>query len=103
MTSVSVIVATWQRPDQLERCLAGVLAQDPPAREILVVARPEDAGTHAVLAGIDSPGPLVRTIPVMAPGVIAAMNAGRAGATGEIVAFTDDDAVPDHDLSLIHI
>jgi cellulose synthase/poly-beta-1,6-N-acetylglucosamine synthase-like glycosyltransferase len=97
VTSVSVVVPTWQRPEQLERCLGGVLAQEHPAREVLVVARPEDAGTHAVLAGVASTGPLVRTIPVMAPGVIAAMNAGRTGATGEIVAFTDDDAVPDHD------
>ncbi len=94
---VSLIVATWQRPDQLKRCISGVLAQEYQPREVLVVARAEDASTRDVLAQIDRSKPPVRTVTVDTPGVVAALNAGGAEATGDILAFTDDDAIPDAD------
>jgi cellulose synthase/poly-beta-1,6-N-acetylglucosamine synthase-like glycosyltransferase len=39
----------------------------------------------------------LKSVVVTVPGVIAAMNAGIEAATGEIVAFTDDDAAPHFD------
>jgi GT2 family glycosyltransferase len=90
--SVSVLLCTYQRPSSLARCLAGLAAQARPPGEVLVVVRPEDLATRAVVArGWDLP---VREVVVERPGLVAARNAGLAVATGDIAAFTDDDAVP---------
>lgn len=89
---VSVIVPSYRRPQDLERCLAALGRQVEPPAEILVVLRPEDAAGHAVATASDRP-PL-RVIEVKRPGQVAALNAGRAAASGEILAFTDDDAEP---------
>jgi len=91
---VTVVVPTWRRPDLLQRCLEGVIAQDPAADEILVVARPDDAATLDVIeARAGSPG--VRWVEVTEPGYVPPVRAGLAAATGDLVAFIDDDAVPE--------
>jgi GT2 family glycosyltransferase len=90
--SVSVLVPTYQRPAALARCLAGLAAQVRPPDEVLVVVRGEDVATRAVVArGWDLP---VHEVVVARPGAVAARNAGLEVATGDVVAFTDDDAVP---------
>jgi cellulose synthase/poly-beta-1,6-N-acetylglucosamine synthase-like glycosyltransferase len=96
---LSVVVPTYRRPADLERCLAALDAQARPADEIIVVARADDHATHAFL-GTRPPGPgthNLRVAPVTQPGVIAAYNRGLETACGEIVCFTDDDAAPHPD------
>jgi len=90
---VSVIVPTYQRPEDLRRCLRGLTRQERPADEILVVARPQDHATTAVCQELNGTAP-VRVVYVDRPGQVAALNAGRAAARGSIVAMTDDDAEP---------
>ncbi|MGF6722900.1 glycosyltransferase involved in cell wall biosynthesis [Paraburkholderia sp. GAS41] len=96
---LSVIVPTYRRPADLARCLAALEAQLRPADEVIVVARPDDAATHALLherlrgAGSDA----LRVAPVGQPGVVAAYNCGLDNAQGDIVCFTDDDAAPHPD------
>lgn len=100
--SLSVIVATWRRPGDLERCLGALDAQSRPADDVIVVARPDDAPTHAYLRTRRA-GPGTRNLRVAAvsqPGVVAAYNAGLEAARGDIIAFTDDDAAPHADWAL---
>lgn len=89
---VTVVVPSYRRPELLVRCLAGLAAQVRPADEIVVVRRDTDAATAAALEPLL--GGALRDVEVSAPGVLAAMRAGVAEATGDIIAFTDDDAVP---------
>ncbi|SFP11494.1 glycosyltransferase family 2 protein [Ralstonia sp. NFACC01] len=97
--AMSVVIATWRRPQMLQRCLDGLLAQTFDARRLeLVVADdgPDDA-TRAVVDGFAAaaPGWRVRYVPVReTQGPAAARNRGWQAATGDIIAFTDDDTIP---------
>jgi glycosyltransferase involved in cell wall biosynthesis len=92
---ISVVVPSYRRPESLARCLDGLAGQDRSPDEVLVVARADDWTTLDVLRAC---GRLkVQTVQVRTPGVLAAMRAGAGTATGDVVAFTDDDAVPRRD------
>jgi glycosyltransferase involved in cell wall biosynthesis len=92
---VSVVVPTHGRPALLARCLSALAAQTLPAAdyEVIVVSDGPDAGTRDA---IDESPRAVRhlTLPRRA-GPAAARNAGWRAALAPIVAFTDDDTVPD--------
>lgn len=83
----SVIVASWQRPFWLKRCLRALGQLDYPAFEIIVVA---DA---AALTGID--GENLKKVPFDEANLSRARNAGIAVAGGDVCAFIDDDTVPE--------
>lgn len=86
---VSLIVVSRHRPESLLRTLVAVAQMDHPSFELIVVACP--AGADAARAqGIAS-----RIVPFDEPGIGAARNAGLAQAAAPIVAFLDDDAVPE--------
>lgn len=91
---ISVLIPTWQRPTNLVRCLEGLARQDRPADEIIVIAREEDRPTSAVLAEQEGE---IRVVTVDEPGHVQALNRGLDVASGDVVAITDDDAVPRHD------
>lgn len=93
--SLSVIVATWRRPHQLRQCLAGISAQARAPDDVLVVVRPDDQETRDELSRIADQR--VTVVDVEVSGVVAALNAGRTAARTDLIAFTDDDAVPDLD------
>jgi cellulose synthase/poly-beta-1,6-N-acetylglucosamine synthase-like glycosyltransferase len=61
---------------------------------VLVVVRDSDDETWAFLRGCGLPALPLRSVSTSRPGLIAAMDAGLAQAQGDIVAITDDDAVP---------
>ena len=88
---VSVIVVSRGRGESLGLTLAGLsrLAYDP--FEIVVVADAE--GQEAVRRARLSDE--VKVIPFADPNISEARNRGLAQAAGEIVAFIDDDAVPE--------
>ncbi|MEO1394471.1 MAG: glycosyltransferase family 2 protein [Cyanobacteria bacterium J06634_5] len=94
--NITVIIPSYRRPKDLTRCLEALHSQTVPANEIIVVVREEDVETRAVLDTILDALPLTQIL-VSVSGVIAAMNAGLEAATGDIVAFTDDDAAPQTD------
>jgi glycosyltransferase involved in cell wall biosynthesis len=89
--SVSVVICTRDRPQDLDRCLHSLatLATDP--HEVLVVDNTAgDASTADVCARH-----AVRRVVEPEPGLSRARNRGIAETTGAIVAFTDDDCVVD--------
>lgn len=103
-TLVSVVVPTCGRPQLLNRCLAALVDQhlDPASYELIVVddAPSEDVKTLVMAWATRTlgHGPIVGYIPNKGPhGPAAARNVGWRAACGEIIAFTDDDAVPDRD------
>jgi len=85
--SVSVVIVSRQRPDMLRRCLLAIGQLDYPNFEVVVVA---DPGGQVVAS--DFP---VRIVPFDQPNISAARNLGLVAAAGEVVAFIDDDAVPE--------
>jgi glycosyltransferase involved in cell wall biosynthesis len=89
---LSVLIPTFQRPDDLLRCLAAVCRQTRQPDQVIVVVRREDSKTWKALARF-SACPL-DVIAVERPGVVHALNSGLAVVTGEAVAITDDDAAP---------
>jgi glycosyltransferase involved in cell wall biosynthesis len=90
---LSVLVPTYRRPADLQRCLAAIAAQSRRADEIIVVCRADDEATRTVLDRWASDARLT-SVNVARPGVVAALNAGLERVTGDIVAITDDDAAP---------
>lgn len=90
-TTVSVVVVSRNRPSALRRCLVGLSQLRYPAFEIVVVADP--AGIAAVRDG--GFGETVKLLEYDVPNISAARNMGITHAAGDIVAFIDDDAVPE--------
>lgn len=89
--AVSVIVVSRGRPGLLPRCLTGIGQLCYPRFEIVVVADP--AGVAAVRQM--GWGERVKLVGFDEANISAARNAGIAASGGEIVAFIDDDAVPE--------
>lgn len=92
---VTVLVPTYRRPEDLARCLSALLCQQRAPDQIVIVARADDAATHACLAEHVTPRVLnVEVATVEEPGQVAALNRGLDAATGDVIAITDDDAAP---------
>lgn len=87
---VSVIVPTCDRPEMLRQALASIRALEGPdlSFEILVGDNGQDAQTRNVAEEFGA-----IYIPVLTKGAGAARNAGLRAATGEFIAFLDDDDV----------
>ena len=92
LPSISVVVPTVVgRHDELDRCLASLADLRYPSFEVIVVDNRPIRPVGDVLPGLLAQHPLVRVLHEPRPGISAARNAGLAAATGEVVAFTDDD------------
>lgn len=93
-TSVSVVLCTRDHPIELARAVESVLALDHPKLELIVVDNaPSTTATRELIAGI--PDPRVRYVLEPKPGLSRARNRGVNEASGEVIAFTDDDCVVD--------
>jgi len=91
----SIIIPTYNRPDQLFSCLQAIdgLTYPHDRFEVIVV----DDGSHTPLEGIVgnfSHRMAVKLISQNNSGPANARNRGAAEAKGEILAFTDDDCTP---------
>ncbi len=94
---IAVLVPTWKRPDDLNRCLEALSRQRRPADSVVVVWREGDTTVQGVLDRWADKIRLHRT-EVRVPGVVEAMNAGLDAIEGvDIVAITDDDSAPHPD------
>ncbi|MCX7558306.1 glycosyltransferase family 2 protein [Sulfitobacter sp. F26204] len=89
--SVSVVVVSRRRPDALRRCLTGLAQLQYPTYEVVVVADPAGLKSAAELPFSSE----LKLVPFDKPNISAARNLGIVEAAGEIVAFIDDDAVPE--------
>jgi len=87
---VSVIVCTFNGSRTLSECLESLLRLEYPNYEVIVV---NDGSTDATAKIAHSYG--FRVITTENQGLASARNTGLSVATGEIVAYIDDDAYPD--------
>ena len=88
---VSIVVVSRHRPEALIRCLTGISQLRYAPFEVVVVADPQ---------GLDVVrrwplGAAVKTVGFDEPNISVARNLGIETAAGEVVAFIDDDAVPE--------
>lgn len=91
--TISVVVCTRDRERELQRCLEGLRHQTYRDYEVLIVDNaPRGSETFEIARR--------RRVPYVMepqPGLSRARNAGVRAASGDIVAFLDDDAMPHRD------
>jgi GT2 family glycosyltransferase len=92
---VSVVVPTIDRPDLVLACLDGIAAGTFRDFEVVVVDQSRDDRTRAAIAARFGGDPRVRYLHSAESGAARARNLGAAAARGEILAFVDDDAIPE--------
>jgi glycosyltransferase involved in cell wall biosynthesis len=91
--SFTVLIPTYRRPQELRQCLDAILGQTRPPEQVIVIRRDTDEDTVRVLSFENA----VEEVVVSQGGTVAALCAGLSHASGNVVAVTDDDAVPRHD------
>lgn len=95
-TTVSVVIPTWRRATWLERCLRALENQRTAPHEVLVVGRAVDTEARVVAAAMGHAAPYrTQWLEVERDGHIAPVQRGLEEATGDIVAFLDDDTEPE--------
>jgi len=93
IADIAVAIATRDRPDTLRRCLEAILVSRVVPAELVVVDQGEQA---AGLEGLPvRAGVRVVHVRQEPRGLSASRNEGLATSSAAIVAFTDDDCVPD--------
>jgi GT2 family glycosyltransferase len=96
---LSIVVPSYRRPKLLGRCLNALVNQriDPALMEIVVADDAALGSTREQIEAIAEHSAMpLRYIPVTANhGPAAARNAGWRAARGDVIAFTDDDTIPD--------
>ncbi|MDB5350183.1 MAG: glycosyl transferase family 2 [Planctomycetota bacterium] len=101
MIRISVVVPTYRRPELLSRCLVAIAAQnfDRDGFEIVVADDAASEATRRQVEAFAASRPVqVRYFAVIGNhGPAAARNVGWRGSRGHVIAFTDDDCVPDQD------
>jgi GT2 family glycosyltransferase len=88
--SATVVVCSHNGSATIKDCLDGIRRLDYPSVETIVV---DDGSTDSTAALAVAAGVMVITTPNR--GLSSARNTGLAAASGEIVAYIDDDATPD--------
>jgi GT2 family glycosyltransferase len=89
---ISVVVCTYNGARTIRDCCEGLRRLDYPNFEVIVV---NDGSSDATVAIVEEYG--FRVISGKNNGLSHARNVGLHAASGEIVAYTDDDAYPDPD------
>ena len=102
MTTITVVIPTYQRKDRLARVLDGLSRQTHSAFDVVVVDDGSTDGTSQYLRETRFPF-RVRAISQLNTGPAAARNAGVAAAEGDLVLFLDDDVLPAPELVGEHL
>jgi glycosyltransferase involved in cell wall biosynthesis len=97
VTEIGVIVAAYRRPGPLAMCLDGIRSQTHPAAEVVVVVDDTDHASARLVAERAADWPELRSVRPHDHGTVVAYNCGLAAAQSQLVAFVDDDAVPEPD------
>ncbi len=89
--SCSVVIPTSGRPEELDRCLAAVSCQDYPHFDVIVVDNTEgDPETERVTRKWKA-----RYVKELKKGLCRARNRGALVSGADIIAYLDDDSVPE--------
>ena len=92
LPSISVVLCTRDRPEQAASAVTRLLELDYPDYEVVVVDNaPSGDATRRAMDRLADRDRRVRYVREDVPGLANARNRGVTAATGEIVAFTDDD------------
>jgi GT2 family glycosyltransferase len=98
--TVVVIVPTWNRVADLQRCLSALRSQTSPPDRIVIAGKENDRALHESFGRVASDAGGLRVDLVLAPSdanVVRQQNIALDQTTEEIVALTDDDAEPESD------
>ena len=87
---ISVVVCTYNGSRTIRECLEGARRLEYPHFEVIVVDDGSTDATAEIAAGYD-----VRLIRTRNQGLSGARNTGMRAATGDVIAYIDDDAWPD--------
>jgi glycosyltransferase involved in cell wall biosynthesis len=92
---ISIVVPTYNRPNELKRCLTALAAQDlaPDEFEVLVVDDGSRESAEGVISKVRS-STTIRLLRQENAGPAVARNLAAQHARGEFLAFTDDDCEP---------
>lgn len=91
--TVTVVMLTYRRPDDLRSALPLVCAQLPPDHaELLVVDNDPDGGARPVVAAAGDAR--IRYVHEPTPGIAAARNRALAETASDVLVFIDDDERP---------
>ncbi len=91
---ISVLIPTFKRPHDLERCLNALKIQTKAAEQVIVTIRDIDNESWTFFNHYDCENLVLELVKVFVPGVVAALNQGLEKVNGDILAITDDDAKP---------
>src|SRR5262249_7513152 len=94
---VTVAVCTRDRPDDLTQCLKAIDQLTGPVEVLVIDNAPATNATEKVVRarGLAAQGGPIRYVREPRPGLDWARNRAILEATGDIIAFTDDDAIVD--------
>lgn len=97
MSRLSLIVCTYRRPASVVRLLDAIAAQEQRPDEVLIIdGSPDDKTAKAVAAlAADTPTPTYHAVGPNERGLTRQRNVGLSKAAGELIAFLDDDTVPE--------
>ena len=93
--SISAIVCTRDRPNLIGGCLDALSRNRCDGLEILVVDQSSDSSTRELVSAAAATDRRIRYHHSATTGLSRARNFGIRQSKGEIVAFTDDDCIPD--------
>jgi ABC-type polysaccharide/polyol phosphate export permease/GT2 family glycosyltransferase len=92
LPSVSAVICTRDRPEDLVRALRSLARQEHPPDDVLVI----DNGTlDGIRERVEAVLPRARVVRERRPGLDVARNRALREAAGEVIAFLDDDAEAD--------
>jgi GT2 family glycosyltransferase len=91
---ISVIIATINRTHYLEKCLKAILAGNYDEYEVIITDQGKDNRTKELIDGQFSSVDRIRYMHTDTIGLSHARNLGWRTASGEIITFIDDDAIP---------
>jgi cellulose synthase/poly-beta-1,6-N-acetylglucosamine synthase-like glycosyltransferase len=94
--TTTILIATYRRPQDLERCLLALERQTLTPDQVFVIVRDEDTDTQAFLTDSKFTLPL-QVLRIQVPGLIAARNLGLDALCTDLVSMIDDDAAPHPD------
>lgn len=96
-SGITVIIPTYKRVQELDRCLRAIERQSLRPVEVLLTYRLEDEETCAYLARADRPAKDARLLVCDQPGVVYALTLAFDNVRTEYLALTDDDSEPHSD------